>query len=89
MTALRTCVCMLACLDRPLTEILNKQVYITKIELMHLVGDREGLIARVQRRLPGVETTQVEAHMATYCFFATIINGGLPTSSTNFNHDGG
>ena len=32
---------------------------------MLLVGDREGLIARVQRRLPGVETTQVEAHMAT------------------------
>ena len=38
---------------------------------MLLVGDREGLIARVQRRLPGVETTQVEAHMATYCLFAT------------------
>ena len=38
---------------------------------MHLVGDREGLIARVQRRLPGVETTQVEAHMGTYCLFAT------------------
>ena len=29
------------------------------------------LIARVQRRLPGVETTEVEAHMATYCLFAT------------------
>ena len=39
---------------------------------MHLVGDREGLIiARVQRRLPGVEMTQVKAHMATYCLFAT------------------
>jgi len=38
---------------------------------MLLVGNREGLIARVQRRLPGVETTQVEAHMATYCLFAT------------------
>ena len=37
-----------------------------KIELMHLVGDREGrAIARVQHRLPGVETTEVEAHMAT------------------------
>ena len=38
---------------------------------MLLVGDHEGLIARVQRRLPGVETTEVEAHMATYCLFAT------------------
>ena len=38
---------------------------------MLLVGDREGLIARVQHRLPGIETTQVEAHMATYCLFAT------------------
>ena len=25
----------------------------------------------MQRRLPGVETTQVEAHVATYCLFAT------------------
>ena len=38
---------------------------------MHLVGDREGLLPRVQRRLPGVEATEVEAHMATYCLFAT------------------
>ena len=35
---------------------------------MDLVGDRA--IARVQRRLPGVETTEVEAHIATYCLFA-------------------
>ena len=28
-------------------------------------------IARVQRRLPGVETTGVEAHMAFYSLFAT------------------
>ena len=28
-------------------------------------------IARVQRRLPGVETTEVEAHMASYFLFAT------------------
>ena len=27
-------------------------------------------IARVQHRLPGVETTEVEAHMATYSSFA-------------------
>ena len=36
---------------------------------MHSVGDRE--IARVQRRLPGVETTEVEVLMATYSLFAT------------------
>ena len=28
-------------------------------------------IARVQHRLPGVETTEVEAHMASYSLFAT------------------
>ena len=28
-------------------------------------------MARVQRRLPGVETTEVEAHMASYSLFAT------------------
>ena len=44
-------------------------------------------IARVQRRLPGVETTEVEAHMASYSLFATIINGRLPTGSTNFDRE--
>ena len=53
---------------------------ITKIELLHLVGYREGLL---QCQLPGVETTEVEAHMAAYCLFAQIINGSLPTGSTN------
>ena len=28
-------------------------------------------IARVQRRLPGIEMTEVEAHMASYSLFAT------------------
>ena len=28
--------------------------------------------------------TEVEAHMASYCLFATIINGRLPIGSTNF-----
>ena len=28
-------------------------------------------MARVQRRLPGVETTEVETHMASYSLFAT------------------
>ena len=28
-------------------------------------------IVRVQRRLPGIEMTEVEAHMASYSLFAT------------------
>ena len=57
---------------------------------MHLVGDRERLaIPRVLRRLLGVMTTEVEAHMATYCLLLQIINGRFPTGSTNFDHDGG
>ena len=28
-------------------------------------------IARVQRRLPGVEMTEIEVHMASYSLFAT------------------
>ena len=50
-TSLRTRVCiylcLLACLlawTDHLPDILNKRVNITKIELMHLVGDREGLL---------------------------------------------
>ena len=74
---------MLACLLGPTT------FNITKIELMHLVGDREGLIARVQRRLPGVETTQVEAHMATYCLFATNHQWQVAHRQYNFYQDGG
>ena len=43
---------------------------------------------RVQRQLPGVETTEVEEHMASYSLFAIqIINGRLPTGSTNFDHE--
>ena len=35
-----------------------------------------------------METTEVEAHMATCSLLLQIINGRLPTGSTNFNHDG-
>ena len=35
------------------------------------VGEAYRAIARVQRRLPGVETTEVQVHMATYSLFAT------------------
>ena len=45
----------------------------------------EGQFLRVQRRLPGVKTTEVEVHMATYSFFFVlkIIDGRLPTGSIN------
>ena len=49
---------------------------------MHLVGDREGVLPRVQCQLPGVEATEVEAHMATISCLLQIINGSLPTGST-------
>ena len=53
---------------------------------MHLVGDREGL---VQHRLPAVETTEVEAHMATYCSFASNHQWQVAHRQYNFDHDGG
>ena len=58
---------------------------------MLLVGECEGLIARVQCQLPGVQTTQLEAHMATYCLFATNHQRQVATGSTNFDsdHNGG
>jgi len=56
---------------------------------MHLVGDREVAIARVQCRLPGVETTEGEAHMAKYCLFATNHQRQLAHRQYNFDHDGG
>ena len=37
----------------------------TEIELVAIAS------LRVQRRLPGVEMTEVEAHMASYSLFAT------------------
>jgi len=55
---------------------------------MHLVGDREGLLPRVQRRLPGVEATEVEAHMVTYCLFATNHQRQLAYRQYNFDYDG-
>ena len=43
-------------------------------------------IDRVERRLPVVEKTEVQAHMATDL---VLFNGKLPTGSTKFDHDGG
>ena len=58
---------------------------------MDLMCDREGAraIAREQRRLPGVETTEVEARMATYCLFATNHQRQLADRQYNFDQDGG
>ena len=44
---------------------------------MYLVGDR------------GVETTEVEAHMATYCLFATNHQWQLAHRQYNFDQDSG
>jgi len=60
-----------------------------KIKLMHSdrgMGEAWRAIARVQHRLPGVETTKVEVYMATYSLFATDHRHRLPT---NFDHSGG
>ena len=43
----------------------------------------------VQRRLPGVETTEVEVHMATYSLLATDHDYNFHTGSKNFDHDCG
>ena len=45
-------------------------------------------IARVQRRLPGIEMTEVEAHRHLTLCLLQIINGRLSTGSINFDHDG-
>ena len=71
---MRVYVCLLACLDRALTENFEEvHLNFNITMIMHLGGDHKlklRTIARVQRRLPGVETTEVEAHMGTYCLFA-------------------
>ena len=56
------------------------------------VGEARRAFARVQRQLNGI-TTEAEVHMAGYSLFACtmpvqIINGRLPTSSTNFDYNG-
>ena len=48
---------------------------------MHLVKS-----AREQRWLPGVETTEVEARMATSWFFATNHQRQLAHRQYNFDH---
>ena len=92
-TALRMCVCMYACLlawTDHLPEILNKHLYILILRKLSSCTWRVIVksIARVQRRLPVVETTEVEAHMATYCLFATN-QRQLAHKQYNFDHDGG
>ena len=66
MIALRMRVCICLCLLGPTIyrKFLNERVF-SKIELVAIVS------LRVKRRLPGVEMTEVEAHMASYSLFAT------------------
>ena len=46
-------------------------------------------IARVQRQLPGVEMTEVEAHMASYSLFATDHQRqAAHRHGANFDHEG-
>jgi len=45
-------------------------------------------IARVQCRLPGVETTEVEVHMASYSLFATDHQWQAAHRQSNFDHEG-
>ena len=43
---------------------------------------------RVQRRLPGVEMTEVETHMASYSLFATDHQRQVVHRQYKFDHDG-
>ena len=78
--------CLVACLDRPLTgnfKYARLNFNIMKIELMHLVGDREVLLPECSagnlelRRLKLKRTWQLTA-----CLLQ-IINGSSPTGGTN------
>jgi len=55
------------------------------------VGEAWTAIPRVQRRLPGVETTEVEVHMATYSLFATDHQRQFAHRQykSSFDHNGG
>ena len=45
-------------------------------------------IARVQRRLPGDEMTEVEVHMVSYSLFVTDHQRQVAHRQPNFDHDG-
>ena len=82
------CVCMLACSHNTVNfKRAHLNFNITKIELMHSVGDREGLLLECSagylelRRLKLKHTWQLTA-----CLLQ-IIDGRLPTGSTGFNYD--
>ena len=53
------------------------------------MGDREGLLPQCSAGNLEFETTAVEAHMATYCLFATNHQRQLAHRQYNFDHDGG
>ena len=68
------CVCLYACLDRPLTGILNEHIQIFR---------KIDITIRVQHQGPGAKTTEVEAHVALVC--ASTDDGRLLTDGTNLN----
>ena len=56
---------------------------------MHLVGDREGLLPECSAGYLELRRLKLKhAWQLTACLLQ-IINGRLPTGSTNFDHDGG
>ena len=98
-TSLGMRVCIYAWTDH-LPKILNKCIYSLSLQLtVHSILQRlslctwwvivKGSIARVQCWLPGVETTEVEAYMTTYCLFATNHQWQLAHRQYNFDHDSG
>ena len=87
---MRVYLSMLAWTDH-LPKILNKRVYITKIELMHLdlVGDREGLLLECSAGYLELRQLKLKHTWQLTACLLQIINGRLPTGSTNFDHNGG
>ena len=80
--------CLLAWTDH-LLKILNERAKFTKIELMHsvpTVGDHEGLLPECS--VGYLELKLKYTWQLPPCLLQ-IIDGRLPTGSTNFNHDSG
>ena len=60
-----------------------------KIELMHLVGDHEGLLPECSAGYLKLRQLKLKHTWQLTACLLQIINGRLPTGSTNFDHDGG
>ena len=60
-----------------------------KIELLHLVGDHEGLLPECSAGYLELRQLKLKRTWQLTACLLQIINSRLPTGSTNFNHDGG